>query len=110
MDLLDPFDATSPYCLSGKVSSRSDYIEIAAGNSDIWTGFIDGQKVAIKVLRYAFGKDMSANDIQKVRRVCTIFVTLHSSQITSSPEIVERIYHLVFPITPEHRSIPWFHP
>ncbi|KAF8515359.1 kinase-like domain-containing protein [Hysterangium stoloniferum] len=49
--LQESFSRTSPLCLDGLITQCSQYIQACGGYADIWTGELDGRKIAIKSMR-----------------------------------------------------------
>jgi len=67
-EYLNVFPRNSDHCLDGQISNQSGSRAACGGSADIWTGLLQGQTVAIKVLRPC-SKD-AAIPGSKLRKVC----------------------------------------
>jgi len=65
----DPFDRKSNLCLDGRINRPGKHVSASGGYADVWEGFLDTRKVAVKVLRpFAnTGKRMDQNKLLRVR-------------------------------------------
>ena len=95
----DPFLICSSFCLDGKITDRSAYPVACGGFSDIWKASLNGQPVAVKILRGFAIKGSLEQKQRKALKACSYVSGLLPliSQISKAP--LARVLNMVISFT-----------
>jgi len=82
--IYDTWSSSSPSCVDGQLTDRSSYAVAGGGFSDIWTAYLRGEKVAVKVIRaFRFGAGISDNVKERLFKVSILALCMACNFLTT---------------------------